>query len=168
MRGAVKSRFDADGHSFFATAVYRWFVQDRGQIRKGDDMKTCKTMIVLGVFFFCTAAKAAGIMEISVKLAVPDSAWTLSIDEIHTVKEELWVVSSVSRDPDLMGAQVISMTQDTVKISAPVLPVKYFVIGKTWNWENEEPYTFITDLKPIEQDLQSTTLLYKKEVPKQK
>jgi hypothetical protein len=40
--------------------------------------------------------------------------------------------------------------------------VKYFVIGKTWNWENEEKYTFIKDLKEIEKDLAASKELYKK------
>jgi hypothetical protein len=35
------------------------------------------------------------------------------------------------------------------------------IIGKTWDWENKEPYTFIEDLKQIEQELASGKRLYK-------
>jgi len=36
-----------------------------------------------------------------------------------------------------------------------------FVIGKSWDWKNKEPYTFIKDLKQIEKELKSGKLLYK-------
>jgi len=38
--------------------------------------------------------------------------------------------------------------------------VKNFIIGKTWVWENTEPYTFISDLKQIETELKSGTRLF--------
>ncbi len=139
-----------------------------GQIRKGDRMKTIKTMALLWTLLLCTAAIAAEKKEITVKLTVPDSAWTLAIDEIHKVREEIWVISRLSRAPDAMGLQAISTRQDTVKISAPELPVKHFVTGKTWGWKNNELYTFIKDLKQIEKDLKPSKLLYKKAKKKMK
>ena len=84
--------------------------------------------------------------EITVRLTVPDVAWAIAIDEVHRVGNELWIISTVSRKPDLMGAQVISTVQASLKLVAPDLPMRYFVIGKTWNWKNEEPYTFIENL----------------------
>jgi hypothetical protein len=64
-----------------------------------------------------------------------------------------------------MGAQVISTVQASLKLAAPDLPLRYFVVGKTWNWKNEEPYTFIENLKQIEKALKSGKLLYKTAVP---
>jgi hypothetical protein len=105
---------------------------------------------------------AAKEKEITVKLTVPDAAWTLTIDEIYQVKNELWVISTVLRDPDMMGAQVISTVQASVKLAAPDLTVKHFIIGKTWGWKNKEPYSFIKNLKQIEKDLKPGKCLYKK------
>ena len=131
-------------------------------------MKTTKTMVLLWTLFLCTAAMAAEKKEITVKLTVPDSAWTLTIDEIYKGKGEIWVISRLARAPGVMGLQVISMRQDTVKVSAPDLPVKHFVIGKTWNWKNKEPYIFIKNLKQIEKNLKLSKLLYKKAKKKYK
>jgi len=100
--------------------------------------------------------------QIEVRLTVPDAAWKIAVDSVHQVNQEIWVVSTVSRDPDLMGAQVISTVTARVKVSAGDLPVKHFVIGKTWNWKNEENYTFIKDLKQIGKDLTAGKVLYKR------
>ena len=123
-------------------------------------MQMTKRMLLLLVLLFCTTAASAGEKEITVKLTVPDDTWTVAIEAVHKVGSELWVISSVSQNPDIMGAQVISTVQNSVKIAAPDLPVKNFIIGKTWAWENTEPYTFITDLKPIEKELKSGKRLY--------
>ncbi len=77
------------------------------------------------------------------KVTVPDSAWTVAVVEVREVKGEVWVLSQLSRDPEVMGAQVIT----ELKIVAPVvtgMPVKHFILGKTWGWANEEPHRFIT------------------------
>lgn len=123
-------------------------------------MKVTKWIFLLLVLFFCTIAAGTGEKEITVKLTVPDTAWTVAIEEVYNVEGELWVISSVSQNPAVMGVQVISTVQASVKIAVPDLPVKHFIIGKTWAWENTEPYTFITDLKPIEKELQAGKRLY--------
>jgi hypothetical protein len=120
-----------------------------------------KRMILPFILFFCATASGAEEKEITVELTVPDSAWAVSINEVHEVGNELWVISTVSRDPDAMGAQVISTVQDSMKLAVPDLPVKNYIIGKAWAWENTEPYTFIKDLKQIEKELKSGKLLYK-------
>ena len=122
-----------------------------------------KRMISLVVVLVCTAAWGADKKEITVELAVPDTTWVVAIHEVYEVGDELYVISIVSQDSNVMGAQVVSTVQDSLKLAAPDLPVKFFVIGKTWNWENEEPYTFIENLKPIQKELKSGKLIYKKE-----
>lgn len=121
-----------------------------------------KTITLLLTLLLCTAAVGAEVKEITVKLSVPDSVWTIAIDEVHKVENELWVISTVSRNPNMMGAQVISTVQDIVKIRAPDLPVKYFVIGKKWGWKNKEPYTFIKNPGQIGKDLKTGKILYRK------
>jgi heat shock protein HslJ len=123
-------------------------------------MQITKIIIISLIFLFCTTAADADEKEITVTLTVPDTAWTVAIEEIHKVGNELWVISSVSHDPDVMAAQVISTVKASLKIAVPDLPMKNFIIGKTWAWENTEPYTFITDLKQIEKGLKSGKLLY--------
>lgn len=88
-------------------------------------------------------AGEAGAGGIEGKVTVPDSAWTVAVVEVREVKGEVWVLSQLSRDPEVMGAQVIT----ELKIVAPVvtgMPVKHFILGKTWGWANEEPHRFIT------------------------
>jgi hypothetical protein len=90
---------------------------------------------------------------------------SIAIDEVHRVGNELWIISTVSRNPDLMGAQVISTVQASLKLAVPDLPMRYFIVGKTWNWKNEEPYIFIENLKQIEKALKSGKLLYRTATP---
>jgi hypothetical protein len=118
--------------------------------------------MLLSIFLFAITALAAEEREITVTLTVPDSAWAISIEEVHEVKNEIWVISNVSRDPDVMGAQVISVVRDAVIMVAPDLPVKHFVIGKTWNWKNEEAYTFIENRNNLDSELISGKRLYKR------
>ena len=101
-------------------------------------------MGALGLLFslVCAAAEAR---EIKVELTVPDAAWSVDIEAIHRVQDELWVVAAVSRDRDRMGAQVISTVESSVDVALPDLPVRYFIVGKTWAWDNAEPYTFLPD-----------------------
>lgn len=99
---------------------------------------------------------------IEVQLAVPDSAWTLAIETVHQVNRELWVVAALARDPTRMGAQAITTRRATVTITATDLPVKIFVLGKTWTWANRESIRFIADLTTIEKALHSGTSLYRR------
>lgn len=122
-----------------------------------------KNMIMLlGVLIFSTNSVASSELEITVKLTVPDAAWVISIDEIRKVNNEIWVISKVSRNPDVMGAQVISTIEASAVIDAIDLHVRHFIIGKTWDWENEEPYTFIKSIEKLESKLKYGELLYKK------
>ena len=126
-------------------------------------MRTTITMVLPMVLLLCTNALGMDEKEITVKLTVPDATWSIAIDAVYEVGDELWVVSMVSQDADMVGAQVISTMQATVTIAAPDLPVAHFIMGKTWNWKNAEAYTFVEDLKQIEDELESGKLLYKAE-----
>ena len=120
------------------------------------------TILLMGLML-CPAAASAGDInhDIIVKLTVPDRAWKISIEEVYRVKDEIWVISLLERSP-MMAAQVISTVTDKVSLTAPDLPEKHFILGKTWNWENKEPYTFLKDRKEIETQLKTASLLYKK------
>jgi hypothetical protein len=118
--------------------------------------------ILLSVLIFSTIVIASNEMEITVALTVPDTAWVISIDEVRKVNNEIWVISKVSKNPDVMGAQVISTIEASAVIDPVDLPVRHFIIGKTWDWENEEPYTFIKSIEKLESNLKDSELLYKK------
>lgn len=119
-------------------------------------------MTILWTMLMCTTALGADPKEITVTLTVPDSAWTIEIDEVYEVKNEVWVLSTVSRKPEVMGMQVISTIRNSVQVNAPDRPVKHIIMGKTWGWKNKEPYRFIKDRKGLEADLKSGKRLYKK------
>ena len=125
-------------------------------------MQETKKITLLSALLLCATVMGAEKREITVKLTVPDSGWAIAIDEIHKVKNELWVISTVSRDPNVMAAQVISTVQDSVNLPAPDLPVMHFVIGKAWGWKNKEPYTFIKNRKLVEKELKSGKVLYRR------
>mgnify|MGYP001193212370 CR=1 FL=1 len=122
-----------------------------------------KSLILILFLLLSTTTWAWGAKEreIAVELTFPDPEWTITIDEIQRVGNELWVISSVSRDQDMMGSQVISTIKASLRLEAPNLPLKYFVIGKSWEWQNQEPYSFIDDREQIDKELKNGELLYK-------
>jgi len=99
--------------------------------------------------------------DIEVKLKVPDMGWKIRIHEIHQRDEMLWVISSLTRHPGPSG-QAISTVSDRVRMDLPDRPVKHFILGKTWKWENPESYTFIHGMDEIAGSLEGGQLLYRR------
>jgi len=79
--------------------------------------------------------------RISIGLRVPNTSWVIRIQSIHQVNNEIWVFSELSSGG--VGASVITDVEDSVRVELPRLPVKHFVWGKDWNWENKEDITFV-------------------------
>lgn len=92
---------------------------------------------------FLPVVAAAEEARATVSLTVPDTAWVLLIRSVHQVKEEVWVLAAVERDPEMMGAMMITTLETPISADLPQLPVRIFVVGKTWIWENEEEVTFL-------------------------
>jgi hypothetical protein len=80
---------------------------------------------------------------------VPSGAWELTIDEIWRVRGELWVFATVNRPPKAIGAQMICNTFDEVTLRLPDLPLRIFIEGKTWAWENKEKVEWISANAPV-------------------
>lgn len=99
--------------------------------------------------------------EVEVSLQVPDLGWAVRIERVYRLEDELRVFSRLSRSEGMAG-QAISTVSDSVPIKAPDLPVRHYIIGKTWNWENDEPYVFLDDddVDEFEDDLEGAELLY--------
>lgn len=108
------------------------------------------SLFLIGVLASVSAQEQMESQTIHLKLMVPDTTWMLGIDEVYQVGEELWVVASVKQMRQAFGLMIISTVEDQVALEAPPLPIKYYILGKTWGWENEEPYTFIKNRTEIE------------------
>ena len=96
---------------------------------------------------------------VSVQLTVPDGGWKIRIDQVYQTPTHLLAVSKLERNPGL-AIQVISQAKDSVKVKAPKLPVRHFVLGKTWNWPNKEPVTFLSDPKELSKPIAGAKLVY--------
>lgn len=79
--------------------------------------------------------------RVSVQIRAPNTSWDISIKSIYRMGDELWVFSQLSSEG--IGASVITEVSDTVEGDFPDLPVKHYIQGKDWNWENRESVTFI-------------------------
>ena len=105
---------------------------------------------------------------VSVQLTVPDGGWKIRIDQVYQTPTHLLAVSKLERSQGL-AIQVISQAKDSVKVKAPKLPVRHFVLGKTWNWPNKEPYSFLSDPKELSKPIAGAKLVFQakaKPVPK--
>ena len=96
---------------------------------------------------------------VSVQLTVPDGGWKVRIDRVYQTPTHLLAVSKLERNPGL-AIQVISQAKDSVKVKVPKLPVRYFVLGKTWNWPNQEPVTFLSDPKELPKPIAGAKLVF--------
>jgi zinc protease len=126
--------------------------------------------ICIFIMIFCSACATQAVnssekeimRDVVVRMAAPDTGWAIKIREIYQVNEEIWVISSLNRRQG-MAAQSITNVSDAISMSLPEMPVKHFVLGKTWKWRNNEPYTILKGLDEIKADLESGRLLYKKD-----
>lgn len=104
-------------------------------------------------------------MEVRVSLDVPDAAWRIHIEEVLLAEGEIRVVSRLERPP-LMAAQVISTISDSVEVEVPQLPMKHFILGKTWGWDNDPELVFIGDDAELKELRKNCRVLYRREPEK--
>lgn len=96
---------------------------------------------------------------VSVRLKVPDGGWKIQISQVYQTRSHLLAVSELKRHSG-PAIQVISEVKDSVKVRAPKLPVQHFVLGKTWNWPNKGPYTFVSGPKEFSKHIAGAKLIY--------
>ena len=96
---------------------------------------------------------------VSVQLTVPDGGWKIRIVQVYQNSTHLLAVSKLERHRG-PAIQVISQAKDSVKVKAPKLPVRHFVLGKTWNWLNKEPVTFLSDPKELSKPIAGAKLVF--------
>ena len=80
--------------------------------------------------------------QVSVQLKVPSTAWSIRITDVYEFEMEVWVAARLSSGSGFGGA-MISTVSDSVTIPETTKDVKYFILGRTWNWDNSEPYEFV-------------------------
>ena len=95
--------------------------------------------------------------KVSVQLKVPSSGWTIRITDVYEFEAEVWVAARLC--PAGFGVDVISTVRDSVTIPETTKDVKYFILGRTWNWDNSEPYEFVhaNDAQKFEAKLKTGT-----------
>lgn len=104
-------------------------------------------------------------IPVTVRLDAPDPAWQIKIDQIYHTQDNIVVISQLSRDEAAIAAQVISTVADTVQIdpSYAELPVRHYIIGKTWDWGDTGEYTFVDSTDTFSNTLKESDLLYNRE-----
>ena len=83
-----------------------------------------------------------------VHVTVPDSRWSISINKVIQSNDHIAVICQLTQSEG-MGMMVISEVVDAVKFTAEDLPIKYYVLGKTWSWENSESYSFVDSISTV-------------------
>ena len=96
---------------------------------------------------------------VSVQLTVPDGGWKIRIVQVYQTPTHLLVLSELKRHRG-PAIQVISQAKDSVKVKAPKLPIRHFVFGKTWNWHNKEPYSFLSNPKDFSKSATGAKLIF--------
>ena len=122
-------------------------------------MKNIFTILAFALFSIAGNWTHGQESTVSVQLTVPDGGWKIRIDRVYQTPTHLLAVSKLERSQGL-AIQVISQAKDSVKVKAPKLPVRHFVLGKTWNWPNKEPYSFLSDPKELSKPLAGAKLVF--------
>ena len=122
-------------------------------------MKNIFTILVFACLSFAGYSVHAQESAVSVQVTVPDGGWKIRIVQVYQTSTHLLAVSKLERSPG-PAIQVISQVKDSVKIKATKLPVRHFVLGKTWNWTNKEPYAFLSDPKELSKKVAGAKLVF--------
>jgi len=122
-------------------------------------MKYIFTILAFAYVSFAGYSVYAQDSTVSVQLGVPDGGWKIRIDQVYQTPTHLLAVSKLERSPG-PAIQVISQVKDSVKVKAPKLPVRHYVLGKTWNWLNKEPVTFLSDPKELSKKVAGAKLVF--------
>ena len=82
---------------------------------------------------------------ISVEVTAPDSGWSIHIEEVVLQADGLFVVAVLRRGSGA-AANVLTKVRDQIEIKAPSgIPLRTFVLGKTWRWSNNENVVYLSD-----------------------
>ena len=124
------------------------------------------TLVVAGSLNTPQEAEPASIQkqqDISIRLDTPDAAWSIEIDKVYRTSESLVVIAQLEHRGDIAAA-VISTASDSVSIPStdPALTMRYYILGKTWDWGVAPDYTFIDSMDAFGAALDRAELIYEK------
>jgi len=70
------------------------------------------------------------------------------------------VISRLSQS-EKIAAQVITAVADSAEIPNDLdLPIRHYIVGKTWNWGDTSNYTFIDSMDAFGTALEESELIY--------
>jgi len=124
------------------------------------------TLVVAGSLNTPQEAEPASIQkqqDISIRLDTPDAGWSIEIDKVYHTSESLVVIAQLEHRGDIAAA-VISTASDSVSIPStdPALTMRYYILGKTWDWGVALDYTFIDSMDAFGAALDRAELIYEK------
>jgi zinc protease len=97
---------------------------------------------------------------VSVRLDTPNPGWRIQIEKIYRSGENLMVISRLSQS-EKIAAQVITAVADSAEIPNDLdLPIRHYIVGKTWNWGDTSNYTFIDSMDAFGTALEESELIY--------
>ena len=101
--------------------------------------------------------------NITVRLDTPDTGWRIEIEEVYQTSESLVIVSKLQHSTE-NATSVISTVTDKIQIpdTANNLPIRHYIIGKTWDWGDSAEYNFIESMEAFGTALDNAKLIYKK------
>ena len=98
--------------------------------------------------------------NITVRLDTPNAGWQLDVKEIYRSSESLIVISELEHSGEA-SAQVITTVSSSATIPADLnLPIRHYVLGKTWDWGDTGEYTFIESMDAFGTALDDAELIY--------
>jgi hypothetical protein len=124
-------------------------------------MKRFLVFLFSGIVVFSIHAEENEVKMIEVTVTVPSGGWKIAIEEVHQVDKELWIISKLTK-PRGFATMAISKVSAKLELEAPDIPVKHFVMGKSWGWKNEDPVTFIDSTDSLKEKLAGGKRLFKK------
>lgn len=99
---------------------------------------------------------------LSVRLDAPHPGWQIKIEKIYRSGENLIVISRLEQMSQNV-AQIITAVADSVELPIELeLPVRHYIIGKTWNWGDTGNYTFIDSMDAFGTALDEAEAIYSK------
>ena len=95
---------------------------------------------------------------VSVQLTVPDGGGRSASTRFTNPNSSVGCFEA--RTKPRSGHSGHQSSQGLVKAKAPKLPVRHLILGKTWNWANKEPYSFLSDPKELSKPIAGAKLVY--------
>ncbi|PXA03578.1 hypothetical protein DDZ13_11395 [Coraliomargarita sinensis] len=100
--------------------------------------------------------------SVSVRIDTPNAGWKVQIEKIYRTADHLVVISQLNQNEEV-AAEVITSVADSAEIATEIeLPVRHYILGKTWDWGDTGKYTFIESMDDFGTALDGAELIYSK------